>query len=67
MKIKSRNKTSKVTNYKAFNVSFEETPNGLKAVGVFGAPSLSSPDEAWTRLDSRNFTRQLKTQKLITK
>lgn len=67
MKINTRSKNSKNVNFKAFNVSFVETPNGLKTVGVFGASSLSSPEENWTRLDSRNFARQLKTQKLITK
>ena len=67
MKVNTRSKTNKNVNFKAFNVSFVETPNGLKTVGAFGAPSLSSPEASWTKLDSRNFARQLKTQKLITK
>lgn len=67
MKIKSKNTKNSNINFKAFNVSFIETPKGLKAVGVFGATSLSSPESAWTRLNSRNFTRQLKANKLITK
>lgn len=66
MKITSKSKTNKNTNYKAFNVTFVETENGFKTLGVFGATDPSASEESWQRLNSRNFTRQLKNQKLIT-
>jgi len=67
MKIKSKNNTVSNTNFKAFNVTFVETNGGLQAVGVFGANSVDAPDENWQRLNSRSFSRQLKSSKLVTR
>lgn len=67
MKLKTNSKTNPVVNFKSFNVLFEETPKGLKVSGVFGAPSLNSPEDKWVKLNSRNFARALNLNKLIIK
>ena len=66
MKIKS-NGTNPTVNYKSFNVLMEDTKNGLRIAGVFGAPSLDTPEDNWTRLNARNFARSLNGSKLVIK
>jgi hypothetical protein len=66
MKIESRKTNGKVNSFKYFNATFVETEQGLKVVGAFGANTISD-DEYWTKLDSRNFARAVKSTKLVTK
>ena len=66
MKIKS-NGTNPTANYKSFNVLLEETPAGLRVAGAFGAQSLNTPEDKWTRLNARNFARSLNGSKLVIK
>ncbi len=67
MKINTRSKTGKSVNYKAFNATLIETPQGLKVVGAFGANNVEADSDQWQRLDSRSFARALKGNKLVTK
>jgi hypothetical protein len=66
MKIENRTKSNTNNSFKVFNATFIETDQGLKVVGAFGANSISD-DEYWTKLDSRNFARAVKSAKLVTK
>jgi len=63
MNIKS-GKTAKVNNYSVFNITAQETPNGIKIIKAYGAPSLNAEAEEFSRLDVRNFTRALKRENL---
>lgn len=65
MNIKSKNNV--VNNYRAFNLTLTETPNGLKVVSAFGASSLEAPEENWKKLDARNVARAIQRGTFVTR
>ena len=67
MKVNTRSKNTANANYKAFNVTLQEVSGKLKVIGAFGASTIETPEDKWTRLDSRGFARALKTAELVTK
>lgn len=64
--MKKEKNSNKVTNYNTFNITLQNTPNGLKVLRAFAVENEKSNSPTLKRVNSRNLARVINKSKFVT-